>query len=161
MKALFTLLLVAACSRGPAIRAVEPVVPLPPSPVFAPEQNRGRVVVTSTDIEILDTITFVGNTAQLAPTSSKILDAVAATMHGNPSILLMEVRGHVGTDEHSDPRVRAELSIRRAEAVVAELITRGVAATRLDAYGASDSEPLSASHGSGRIEFLIVDRDRD
>jgi outer membrane protein OmpA-like peptidoglycan-associated protein len=161
VKALLLLLVVAACTRGIGPVVVAPVVPLKPAPVFQPEK-RGRVVVTDTDIEILDTISFVGNTAQIAPASTRILDAIAQTMVGNPTILLMEIRGHSDWEE-PDRVLRAQLSIQRAEAVVAELVARGVSAARLQAYGASDSEPLSMTDPikNRRIELLILERDSD
>ncbi len=109
--------------------------------------NRRRIVVSDTDIDILDPISFVANTSELAPASTPILDAVAHTLHGNPSITLLEVRGHSDWSE-PDPRHRAELSIRRAEAVVAALVDRGIAPARLSAYGASDDELASRTDSS-------------
>jgi len=149
-----------ACHATPAPVVVAPVAALRPAPVFVPPDHHRRIVVTSTDIEILDTITFVGNTAQLAPASDKILDAIARTMAGNPSILLMQVRGHSDWQE-PDRAVRAELAIQRAEAVVDELVARGVARARLEAYGASDDELLSTTDpvANRRIELFILDRD--
>ncbi len=46
--------------------------------------DRGRVVVTDTSIEILDMVYFEYNKAIIKPESYAILDAVAATMQGQP-----------------------------------------------------------------------------
>src|SRR5258706_1126875 len=56
--------------------------------------SRVRVVVTDTSTTILDVVEFVPGTATLRPTSQPTLDAVAATLCGNPSIALVEVQAH-------------------------------------------------------------------
>jgi outer membrane protein OmpA-like peptidoglycan-associated protein len=160
MRALLCVL-VAACSHTAPLKIAE-VAPLLPSPVFAPPEPRGRVVITDTEIEILDNVTFVGNTAQIAPASTKFLDAIANTLDGDPSITLVEIRGHSDWEE-PDRAVRAQLSIQRAEAVVAELVARGVEPGRLTTYGASDEEPLSMTDPvlNRRIGVLILERATD
>lgn len=118
-----------------------------------------RVVTTSSSIEILDQITFIGNTAELSPTSYRTLDHVAQTLIANPSILELEVRGH--SDSLLHPTERAELARKRAEVVAAYLVAHGVAASRVTTYGASDSEPLYPPDDirNRRVELLIVARD--
>lgn len=157
MKALL-LTLLAACAPTP-IKVVTPA-DLPPAPVFEPRVQRR--VVTETSIEIYETIQFVGNTAIIAEASLPMLDTVAAMMRVNTSITLLEIRGHSDWEEPDRVR-RAELSIERAEHVVAALIARGVEPGRLTAYGASDSEPLSTVDPvlNRRIELRILQRDSD
>jgi outer membrane protein OmpA-like peptidoglycan-associated protein len=126
----------------------------------AAEGCRGRrVVVTSTDIEILDPVSFVDNTAELTPSSDRIIDSVARTLTDNPSILVLEVRGH--SDSLLHPIERAELARQRAEAVAARIVARGIDPARVTTYGASDSElrypPDDARNR--RVEFMIVARD--
>ena len=70
--------------------------------------DRGRVVVTDTSIEILDKIYFEYDKAIIKPESYPILDAVAATLQGNPSITLIEIQGH--TDERGDDEYNLDLS---------------------------------------------------
>ena len=74
---------------------------------------------------------------------------------------LLQVRGH--SDSRGDRVTRAELARSRADAVVAHLITLGVAPARLEAYGASDSEPIGLRDDprNARIELIILDRDSD
>ena len=154
----FLLTLLVACAPRP-IKVVTPVE-LAAAPVFEPP--RPRRVLTETSIEIYETIQFVGNTAQITDASAPMLDTIARTMQGNPSITLMEIRGHSDWEE-PDRVKRAELSIQRADTVVAALIARGVEPERLTAYGASDREPLSVSDPvvNRRIELRILQRDRD
>lgn len=159
MKALVLLLLtLAGCAPRPI--KVETVAPLAPSPVFDPP--RERRVVTETSIEIYDTVTFVENTAEIATTSSRTLDAVADMLRGNPSIHLLQVRGHSDWEE-PDRVKRAELGVARAENVVAALVARGVEPARLVSYGASDSELLSSTDPARnrRIELFILQRVSD
>ena len=119
------------------------------------------MVLVETEIEVFDNIDFDGDTATILPSSHKILDAVARTLSGNSSIMLLQVRGHV--DGRGDRVTRAELARARADAVVAHLVKVGVPPERLEAYGASDSEPI-APRGDPRnasIELIILDRDTD
>jgi OmpA-OmpF porin, OOP family len=94
--------------------------------------NKPKSVVTSeASIEVLDPISFVGD-AELTPTSHKILDTVATTLDGNPSIKLVEVEVHVTEGDDATRQPRAD---RRAQAVIDYLIGKGVAATRLRPRG--------------------------
>jgi len=125
----------------------------------APGCRTRRIVTSSTSIEILDSVAFAGNTAELAPQSFRTLDHVAATLIANPSILVIEVRGH--SDSLLHPHERAELAQKRAEVVAAYLIAQGVAASRVTTYGASDGERIYPPDDirNRRVEFLILARD--
>ncbi|HWO19873.1 MAG TPA: OmpA family protein [Kofleriaceae bacterium] len=124
--------------------------------------DRGRVVVTSTAIEILDNVYFEAERATIQPRSYPILDAVAASMLGNPDIALVEVQGH--TDERGDARGNLELSDRRAAAVKQYLVGRGVAAQRLVTQGYGETQPIDPAHTPAawaknrRAAFLILRR---
>jgi outer membrane protein OmpA-like peptidoglycan-associated protein len=118
-----------------------------------------RVVVTETDVEILEPVAFVGNTAELAPGSHRTVEIVAQTLRADPSILVLEVRGH--SDSLLHPEERAELARQRAEVVAAEIVGQGVDPARVTTYGASDSELIYPADDprNRRVEFLIVARD--
>ena len=60
----------------------------------ANEEPRGRVVVTETETTILDVVEFAPGTATILARSTPTLDAVAATLQGNPSIELVEGQSH-------------------------------------------------------------------
>ena len=159
---LWWLATLAACHAAavPAPIVVPPVAPLRPVAVFEP--RTGRTVITDTSMEILDPIAFVGNTAELTPGSSKILDSLAEILSGHTNILLVEVRGHSDWEE-PDRQKRAELSIQRAETVVAALVSRGVDPARLQPYGASDSQLISTTDAAAnrRVEIYILQRASD
>ncbi len=124
--------------------------------------DRGRVVVTDTKIEILDKVYFEYNKATIKSQSFPILDAVAATLEGNPDILKVEIQGH--TDERGGDAYNLDLSDRRAASVRQYLIDKGIDAGRLKSQGYGETEPLDARHNeeawakNRRVEFLILKR---
>jgi outer membrane protein OmpA-like peptidoglycan-associated protein len=127
--------------------------------------DRGRVVVTDTAIEILDMVYFEYNKAVIKPQSYPILDAVAATLQGNPSILLIEIQGH--TDERGDDAYNLDLSDRRAKSVEKYLVDKGVESKRLTAQGYGETQPVDRRSNEAawaknrRVAFLILKRASD
>lgn len=103
-------------------------------------------------------IEFETASADMGRGSARLLDSIAKAASACEGVLRVE--GHtdgVGTDIRNTP-----LSLRRAEAVRAALITRGVAADRLIAEGFGDSRPI-ANNGTAdgrarnrRIEIRSV-----
>ena len=127
--------------------------------------DRGRVVVTDTSIEILDMVYFEYNKAVIKTESYPILDAVAATLQGNPSISLIEIQGH--TDERGDDAYNLDLSDKRAHAVQKYLSDKGVDEKRLTAQGYGETQPIDHNHNekawakNRRVAFLILKRASD
>lgn len=109
-----------------------------------------RPIVTDTYIEILSPIRFVGASPALASSSTRILDAIANTLRGNPSIRVMAVVGF-GADTALDPTT---LGLLRARTIVGELVRRGVEPQRLRAEGRA-----KPAHGTDLSpELIIVER---
>ena len=127
-----------------------------------PNKNPGKVVVTETTTEILDPVSFRPGTAELESRSLPILDAVASTLQGNPSILEVEVQSH--TDERGDDDVNLKLSEQRAQVVMKYLVDKGVAQARLTAQGYGETQPIDRAQTPAawakneRIAFLILKR---
>jgi outer membrane protein OmpA-like peptidoglycan-associated protein len=123
------------------------------------------VVVTDTKIEILDKVYFEYNKAIIKSESFPILDAVAATLGGNPDISLVEVQGH--TDERGNDAYNLDLSDRRAKAVVQYLVDKGIDASRLQGQGYGETQPIDRRSNENawaknrRVEFLILSRTND
>jgi outer membrane protein OmpA-like peptidoglycan-associated protein len=117
--------------------------------------DRGRVMVTSSQIVIMDRIYFGSGQALPAATAAPVLDAVAAVLRGNPEITAVAVAGHAAAGE-ADPW---GLSARRAAAVRAALLERGVQQT-LEIRPFGDTMPLGrdAAHDQ-RVELEVRDRD--
>jgi outer membrane protein OmpA-like peptidoglycan-associated protein len=124
--------------------------------------DRGRVVVTDTKIEILDKIYFEYDSDVIQKRSFGILDAIVATMQGNPDIRLVEIQGH--TDERGSDAYNLDLSDRRAASVRRYLVDHGVDAKRLQSQGYGESQPIAQGKGEAawaknrRVEFLILKR---
>jgi outer membrane protein OmpA-like peptidoglycan-associated protein len=136
--------LASSCARP----APAPAQPVPPP--IASHKPKGRVVVTDTDIQLLPPIKFVGPSATIDVVSIRALDAIASTLDGNPSILLVEIDGY-GSD--GVPPYQQVLGKARARAVMDYLIKRNVARWRLRAEGGA-----VAPQGLGTVVFWIVQR---
>lgn len=119
--------------------------------------DRGRVVVEDTQIVILDKIYFAARSSSINARSNPILDAIAATLSGNPQITRVAVVGHAARNESGASR----LSRRRAEAVQRALVQRGVSASRLRVDARGSTQPIdprssaSAHERNRRVEFQI------
>jgi OOP family OmpA-OmpF porin len=85
-------------------------------------------------------INFDTGKATIKPDSDKTLDDAAAALKAAPS-LKVEVGGH--TDNVGTPQANEKLSSDRAQAVMAALVKRGVAANRLTAQGYGQSSPIA------------------
>jgi OmpA-OmpF porin, OOP family len=136
-----------------------------PGPSETPEletpESEHRVVVTETEYTILDVVEFEPGTATLRATSLSTLDAVVATLQGNPSIERVEVQAH--TSGIGDEVANLNLTQLRAAAVAGYLIDAGVSPTRLEAAGYGDTQPISRTTPANneRVAFVILKRSSD
>jgi OOP family OmpA-OmpF porin len=85
-------------------------------------------------------VNFDTGKATIKADSDKTLDDAAAALKAAPS-LKIEVGGH--TDNVGAPQANEKLSAERAQAVLAALTKRGVAASRLTAKGYGQSSPIA------------------
>ena len=106
----------------------------------------GRVVTTSSTVEVLPTIVFPIDGIDLNPQVMKTMTAIADTMNGNPGIHRVDVQGHAdGSDAHPE-----QISQHRADVVRQLLIRAGVDPNRLTATGQGKTR-------LGRtVQFVIV-----
>jgi OOP family OmpA-OmpF porin len=70
------------------------------------------------------------------------LDSVINVMSNNPGVRL-EIRGH--TDSQGSAAYNQRLSERRAEAVKAYMVSRGISAERLSTAGFGSSRPVASN----------------
>jgi outer membrane protein OmpA-like peptidoglycan-associated protein len=119
--------------------------------------DRGRVVVTDTSLEVLDLVYFTKATATVDRKSYPILDAIVATLRGNPSIKKIEIGGHASDDEPD----AWSLSSRRAASVRQYLIDKGIEPRRLAIvpYGATRPLDRNGTDKNRRADFLIAQRE--
>ncbi len=127
--------------------------------------DKGRVIVRKGKLDILDKIYFKTASDEILPKSFPILDAVAATIKGNPQINLIEIQGHA--DERGDDDYNLDLSDRRVKSVRRYLIDKSVESNRLRARGYGETVPLCRKHNekcwskNRRVEFIIQKRTGD
>lgn len=120
-----------------------------------------KVKVTDTRIDILEKVYFETNSAEIKGVSFGLLDEVATVLLAYPNLTRIEVSGH--TDSQGAEEYNLGLSQRRADAVAAYLVTRGVEAGRLVAKGYGEAQPVASNDtASGRdqnrrVEFLILE----
>lgn len=130
--------MMAKAEPPPPLPAPAPVVqPPPPAPVPAPvapppAPRMEKVTLQGTEL-------FALNKSELRSPQPR-LDELAAALVQNPSISGIVVSGH--TDRLGTDKLNKPLSQRRAQAVKAYLVNKGVAADRIQAVGKGSSQPV-------------------
>ncbi len=108
---------------------------------------------------VIQGITFRHNSAELTVGSHATLDAAAKVLTEHQD-LRIEIGGH--TDNSGTPEYNRGLSQRRAEAVKAYLVKKGIADTRLTSKGYGPDKPLvpntskEAQAKNRRVEFTLL-----
>lgn len=125
--------------------------------------DRGNVIIEENEIIILEKIYFATDSAEILSRSFAIVDAVAATLIGNPQITFIEVQGHA--DERGNDDYNLKLTSDRAASVVQALGQRGVDLSRLRSAGYGERCPVDPAHNAPaweknrRVEFKILRTD--
>ena len=102
--------------------------------------GKQTVVVTETEIRILEKVFFDTGKSTIQRRSYPLLDTVAAVLTQTPRLTGVRVEGH--TDDVGDDASNMTLSKDRAAAVRQYLLDKGVAAARLESEGYGESKPL-------------------
>lgn len=130
------------------IRADRPAAPPP------------RVVLTDSNIQILDKVQFETGSDKLLPVSFPLLDQVAQVMLENEQIELIEIQGH--TDSTGSAGINRKLSAARAESVKRYLMDKKIAKGRMTAKGYGPDVPIADNatpegrDANRRVEFKIL-----
>jgi outer membrane protein OmpA-like peptidoglycan-associated protein len=126
--------------------------------------DRGSVIIEENQIVILEKIYFETDSAEIQQRSYPIIDAVAATLIGNPQIKKIEIQGHA--DERSSDEYNVRLTRDRAAAVLEALVQRGVLRERVRSGGYGERCPIDPAHNetawekNRRVEFKILETDQ-
>jgi outer membrane protein OmpA-like peptidoglycan-associated protein len=147
---------------GDTVLDVDDDCPLDPGPA----DNRGcpRAVQVDRDrgeIIILDRVEFETNKDVILDRSIPILEEVRAVLQANPTIVRIRIEGH--TDDRGRDTRNMDLSRRRAASVVRWLVSHGIAAGRLEAWGCGEAIPRTGNdtaegrQTNRRVEFYILD----
>jgi OmpA-OmpF porin, OOP family len=160
-KTIFAILFVAGCGAS-AMTLVEPsevvVTGKPPTPM----EETARVVVKRDRILVSEEILFDTDRATIQPESTSLLDEIASVLAAHPELVKVRIEGH--TDALGSTHKNRELSEKRAVAVRAYLIERGVDAHRLIAEGFGADNPIAPNDTeegrakNRRVAFTVLDR---
>jgi OmpA-OmpF porin, OOP family len=124
--------------------------------------DKGRVIVRKGKLEILDKVYFETDKTDIKTESFPLLDAIAATLKGNPQIQLIEIQGHA--DERGNDQHNLELTEGRSASVKRALVERGVEPSTLKNHGYGETKPICSQHNEDcwgknrRVEFIILRR---
>ncbi len=116
--------------------------------------DRARVVVQSSQIQILERLFFEEGSSAVQAASAPILDAIAATLQANPDVRRVRIEGHASNQEQGTWALSAE----RAATVRSALIERGVEVERLMTVAFGDSRPVGSPERDRRAEFRVDER---
>ncbi len=115
--------------------------------------------VTKEKIEILQRIEFEVDRDILLAASERILDEVARVILENPEIKIVTIEGH--TDNTAAADYNMKLSEKRAKAVKAYLIKKGIEGKRLKTVGYGLTRPIAGNdteegkQKNRRVEFKV------
>ncbi len=118
------------------------------------------VDVQKKEVVISEAVLFDFDAATLRPDSEPILRQVVGVLQSHPELKLVEIQGH--TDDKGDALYNLDLSQRRVDAVMAWLVSQGVAADRLVAKGYGESSPIRSNASEAgraanrRVQFMIL-----
>ncbi len=110
-------------------------------------------------IETIANIHFETGLAIIKPESKTVLDQVARQILAHPEIALVRIEGY--TDDIGSAYSNLVLSQKRAEAVMAYLVSCGVGRERLVAVGMGEENPIASNKTpegrskNRRVEFLV------
>ncbi len=133
-----------------------------PEIILIPRPRRSLVQVRARAINIRRQVNFATDSAEILPDSSQLLSEVADVILRHPELTRIEIQGH--TDNRGGAQHNQELSQRRAEAVRDWLVRAGVDASRLEARGYGQEQPLvpnitAANRARNRrVQFVITER---
>ncbi|NPC53219.1 OmpA family protein, partial [Corallococcus exiguus] len=119
------------------------------------------VIVKKDRIEIKKQILFgTGSAKIIGKQSTTILDEVGQALKDAPWIRKMRIEGH--TDSMGNDTANLKLSQKRADAVMAQLLKRGIDPGRMEAVGFGETKPVAPNNTKAgralnrRTEFNVV-----
>lgn len=119
-----------------------------------------KVKIVGDKLEIIDIVYFKLNRAVIENRSNALLDDVARVIIAHPEVTKVRIEGH--TDNQGNDAYNKDLSQRRAEAVKAYLVKKGIVSDRLEAVGFGEEQPKadnSTKEGRAtnrRVEFTLT-----
>ena len=146
---------------APVARVETPTVPAPAPqaetapPAETPPAPASGLEATASAIKNLAPLHFAFASTSLTPQSMENLNQVATILQANPEASIRIV-SH--TDNTGTPEGNQALSEARSEAVKTMLVERNIDATRIEAIGAGQDEPIASNDtAAGRAENRRTD----
>ncbi|HEX2686367.1 MAG TPA: Ig-like domain-containing protein, partial [Kofleriaceae bacterium] len=102
--------------------------------------SKQLVTIGDDRLDIVESVYFKNDRAVIEPRSFALLDNIAAVLAAHDQ-LKIQVEGH--TDSQGNDAYNKALSRRRAEAVVAYLVHKGIDAARLTSIGYGEERPIA------------------
>ncbi len=102
--------------------------------------GKQTVIITETEIKILEKVFFDTNKATIKKVSYPLLDTVATVLGQNPQVTRIRIEGH--TDDMGKDSYNLKLSKERAAAVREYLKDKGIDPDRLESEGFGEERPL-------------------
>ena len=128
-------------------------------PEMIPDERLALIQEELNKIIEFDNIEFQSNTAIILPASSMIIDETARILKSNPNVNI-EVAGYA--DSLGNPEYNLGLSLRRAEAVLSQLVFRNIERSRLTAKGYGNSQSIADNNTEeGQQKNRRVDIEND
>ena len=124
------------------------------------EKPKPPLQIIKEETTILTGVTFKPNSETLTADAKLILDLIVKDLKSNPDYKI-EISGH--TDALGDANYNLQLSRRRALAVLDYLILKGIAPSRMSAWGYGEDRPIAPNDTregrakNRRIEIVRID----
>ena len=146
-----------------AVKSPPPPPPAPePEPVKAPEPEPEpapplpKATLVGEKIDLSETVQFETDSAVLVERSKQLLDDVARELADHPEVKHVLIEGH--TDAVASKKHNMKLSQDRVASVKAYLLSKGVAAKRLQTKAFGETRPLASNKTEeGRAKNRRVD----
>jgi OmpA-OmpF porin, OOP family len=148
---------------GDGVPDEDDTCPDQPGPVEnhgCPKGTRHLVIVSRSNLGILEQVRFATGKARIERESFSLLDQVAEVLRSHPDLLLVRIEGH--TDDRGSAFGNLVLSQARADSVAAYLEQKGVPRERLNPVGYGLARPIATNAtaigraANRRVAFTIL-----
>jgi outer membrane protein OmpA-like peptidoglycan-associated protein len=125
--------------------------------------KKGQEIGRTNQIVIKESVRFAPKKADILPESLSLLDQVVAILSVHPELKKLRVEGH--TDDRGSPKTNQKLSEARAASVREYLLSKGIAAERLESEGFGESRPVASNkteqgrEANRRVVFTVLVRE--
>ena len=145
---------------APEPEPAAPPPPPPPEPAAPPPEPPPTAKLGTEKIELSETVQFETDSANLIERSKTLLDDVVRELNEHPEVKRVQIEGH--TDKKAPKAYNLKLSQKRADAVKAYLLSKGIPAKRLTVKAFGETKPIASNKTeegrakNRRVDFRIL-----